>query len=209
MEKIESIINFVIENKTMLISAAVVILLIFIFLCSYFSKGRRKGRTAEKKVYNALKKMSRKDHVHIMNNICLPLYKGCCEIDHLVIGRFGILVVETKGISGEISGSGDYLTHKIGSKTHSMYNPQLQNKTHIDNVKHHLKKGRFDRVPVKGVVVFTDKELVYPQGLGTDIEGLKRCYSGMKNSGCYEDVLYDYFRSIRVRNPLKKVRKGK
>ena len=209
MEKIETIINFIIENKTMLISAAVVVLLIAIFLCSYFSKGRRKGRAAEKKVYKALKKMTRKDPVHIMNNVYLPLYKGSCEIDHLVIGRFGILVVETKGVSGEISGSGDYLTHKIGTKTHSMYNPQLQNKTHIDNVKHHLKKGRFERVPVRGVVVFTDKDLVYPQGLGMSIDGLKEYYNGLKKSGCYEDVLYDYFKSIRVRNPFKKVRKGK
>ena len=209
MEKIETIINFIIENKVMLISAAVVILLIFIFLCSYFSKGRRKGRAAEKKVYKALKKMTRKDPVHIMNNVYLPLYKGSCEIDHLVIGRFGILVVETKGVSGEISGSGDYLTHKIGSKTHSMYNPQLQNKTHIDNVKHHLKKGRFEHVPVKGVVVFTDDELVYPQELGMNIDGLKEYYKSLKKSGCYEDVLYDYFKSIQVHNPFKKAHKGK
>lgn len=100
MEKIKDIINFIIENKMLVAGAVLIVLLMILFMCSYFSKGRRKGRAAEKKVYKALKKISRKDHVHIMNNVYLPLYKGSCEIDHLVIGRFGVLVVETKGISG-------------------------------------------------------------------------------------------------------------
>ena len=206
MEKIKDIINFIIENKMLVAGAVLIVLLMILFMCSYFSKGRRKGRAAEKKVYKALKKISRKDHVHIMNNVYLPLYKGSCEIDHLVIGRFGVLVVETKGISGEISGSGEYLTHKVGSKTHSLYTPQNQNKTHRDNVKHHLKKGRFFDVPVRGIVVFTDNDLKYPDGLGTDIDGLKQYYKSLRNTGCYEDVLFDYFKSIRVRDPFKKIR---
>ena len=206
MEKIKDIINFIIENKMLVAGAVLIVLLMILFMCSYFSKGRRKGRAAEKKVYKALKKISRKDHVHIMNNVYLPLYKGSCEIDHLVIGRFGVLVVETKGISGEISGSGEYLTHKVGSKTHSLYNPQNQNKTHMDNVKHHLKKGRFFDVPVSDIVVFTDNDLKYPDGLGTDIDGLKQYYKSLRNTGCYEDVLFDYFKSIRVRDPFKKIR---
>ena len=207
MENIKNIITFITENKMLIAGAVLVVLLVILFCLSYFSKGRRKGRAAEKKVSRALKKAFRKDHVHIMDNVYLPLYKGSCEIDHLVIGRFGVLVVETKGISGEISGSGEYLTHKIGSNTHSLYNPQHQNKTHTDNVKHHLKKGRFFDVPVFGIVVFTDKDLKYPQGLGSDIEGLKNYCKGLRNTGCYEDVLYDYFKSIQVRNPLKKLRK--
>lgn len=205
MEIFETIKTFITENKILVIAAAIAVLFLLIFLSSYFSKGRRKGRAAEKKVAKALKKMTRKDPVHIMNNVYLPMHKGCCEIDHLVIGRFGILVVETKGISGEISGSGDYLTHKVGGNTHSLYNPQLQNKTHIKNVEHHLKKGRFEHIPVKGVVVFTDEELVYPQGLGMNIDGLKEYYKGLKKSGCYEDVLYDYFKSIQVHDPIRKL----
>lgn len=205
MEKLEPIIKALTENKILLVSAIVAILMIVIFLCSYFSKGNRKGRAAERKVAKALKKMSRKDNVRIMNNVYLPLYKKACEIDHLVIGKFGVLVVETKGVSGEITGSGEFLTHKIGKKTHTFRNPQYQNKTHMDNVAHHLKKGRFFDIPVKGVVVFADKDVTYPKGIGMGIDTLKKFYQSLHSAGVDTDVIYDYIKSIRVHDPIRKL----
>lgn len=205
MDKFERIINNIVENKIILISVIVLILLVFIFLCSYFEKGKRKGRAAERKVAKALQKMSRKDKVRIMNNVYLPLYNKACEIDHLVIGKFGVLVIETKGVSGEISGSGEYLTHKIGKKTHTLYNPQCQNKTHMDNVAHHLKKGRFFDIPVRGAVVFAAKDVTYPKGIGMDIDTLKKFYGSLHSAGVGPDVIYDYLRSIRVRSFIKKL----
>ena len=205
MDSINDIIDYIIENQILCAVIAVLILLIILYLCSYFSKGNRKGRAAEKKVANALRKVSRKDKVHIMNNVYLPLYKKACEIDHLVIGKFGILVIETKGVSGEITGSGEFLTHKIGRNTHTFRNPQYQNKTHMDNVVHHLKKGRFYDIPVKGAVVFAAKDVTYPKGVGMDIETLKKFYQSQHNAGVDPDVIYDYIRSIRVHDPLKKL----
>lgn len=205
MDNFEKIIKSIIENKLLCAVLALAVLLILLFLCSYFEKGRRKGRAAERKVANALKKMSRKDKVHIMNNVYLPLYNKACEIDHLVIGKFGVLVIETKGVSGEISGSGEFLTHKIGNKTHNFRNPQYQNKTHMDNVAHHLKKGRFFDIPVKGAVVFAAKDVTYPKGTGMDIATLKKFYQSFHNAGVDPDVIYDYIRSIRIHSPLKKL----
>ena len=151
--------------------ASIAVLLVVLYICIHFSKGKRKGRAAEKKVGKFLKKLGKADHVKIINNAYLPLYNKACEIDHLVFGRFGVLVVETKGISGKITGSGKNLTHIIGSKTHKLYNPQMQNKTHIDNVVHHLKKGGFDKTPVNGAVVFAAKDIEFPSELGTDMKG--------------------------------------
>ena len=200
------------EKKTLFILLAVLAaLLLILYLLVHFSKGKRKGRAAEKKVASFLKKLGKNDNIRIMNNAYLPLYKKACEIDHLVFGRFGVLVVETKGISGSISGSGKHLTHKIGAKTHKLYNPQLQNKTHIDNVTHHLKKGGFDRVPVTGAVVFAAKDVNYPSGLGVDLKGLEKLYSQLSDAGCNQDVLYNYFEDIRIKSPIKKffIRIGK
>ena len=140
----------------------------------------------------------------IINNAYLPLYNKACEVDHLVFGRFGVLVVETKGISGKVSGSGKNLTHTIGSKTHKLYNPQMQNKTHIDNVVHHLKKGGFDKTPVNGAVVFAAKDIEFPPELGTDLKGLEKLYKSLPDAGCNQDVLYNYFSDMQVKNPLKK-----
>ena len=100
------------EKKTLMILLAVLaVLLLILYLLVHFSKGRRKGRAAERKVAGFLKKLGKKDKIRIINNAYLPLYRKACEIDHLVFGRFGVLVIETKGISGSISGSGKYLEH--------------------------------------------------------------------------------------------------
>ncbi len=184
---------------------AAALLLLILYICVHFSKGKRKGRAAEKKVAKFIKKLGKKDHIRIINNAYLPLYNKACEVDHLVFGRFGVLVVETKGISGKVSGSGKNLTHTIGSKTHKFYNPQLQNKTHIDNVVHHLKKGGFEKTPVNGAVVFSANDIEFPSDIGMDMDGLEKLYKSLRDAGCNQDILYNYFKDMQVRNPLKKM----
>ena len=200
----EKIALFDLDKKTWILIAAAAVLLLILYICVHFSKGRRKGRSAEKKVGKFLKKLGKHDHIRIINNAYLPLYNKACEVDHLVFGRFGVLVVETKGISGRVSGSGKNLTHTIGSKTHKLYNPQMQNKTHIDNVIHHLKKGGFDSTPVNGAVVFSANDIEFPSKIGTDLKGLEKLYKSLTDEGCNQDVLYHYFLNMQVRNPLKK-----
>ena len=198
---------FGLDKKTWILIgiAAAAALLLRLYIAVHFSKGKRKGRAAERKVAKVLKKLGKKDHIRIINNAYLPLYNKACEVDHLVFGRFGVLVVETKGISGSVSGSGKNLTHKIGSKTHKLYNPQLQNKTHMDNVIHHLKKGGFDKTPVNGAVVFSAKDIEFPSEIGMDIRGLEKFYNSLPDAGCNQDVLYNYFSDMQVKNPMKKM----
>lgn len=202
------IASFLVSDKinwTFVAVAAIAALLLVLYICVHFSKGKRKGRAAEKKVGKFIKKLGKKDHIRIINNAYLPLYNKACEVDHLVFGRFGILVVETKGISGSVTGSGKTLTHTIGSKTHKFYNPQLQNKTHMDNVIHHLKKGGFNKTPVNGAVVFSANDIEFPSDIGMDLKGLEKFYSSLPDAGCNQDILYNYFKGMQVKNPLKKM----
>ncbi|MBE6857865.1 MAG: NERD domain-containing protein [Ruminococcus sp.] len=192
------------ETKTIIILIVIGIIAVFIavqLVRSYFSK----GKAAERKTAKVLRKVSKGDKVRIMNNVYLPLYNKTCEIDHLVFGRFGILVVETKGISGSISGSGKNLVHKIGTKTHKLYNPELQNKTHIDNVIHHLKKGGFGNTPVYGAVVFTDDSLQRDTKIGMSVNEFKKFYDKIPQHDCNQDALFHHFQKLCVRNPLKKL----
>lgn len=192
--------------KTIFIVIAAVMALTAIgIICSYFKKGNRKGRAAEKRVAKVLNKLGKGRNVRIMKNVYLPLYRKTCEIDHLVFGRFGILVVETKGVSGTISGNGKYLVHNIGSKKHKLYNPEFQNKTHIDNVIHHLKKGGFDSTPVYGAVVFADDQLIRETRIGMNIDEFKEYFKKIPESDCNQDVLLHYFEDIRVTSPVKKL----
>lgn len=188
----------------LIVLAAAVVLSIVSAVVSYFSKGKRKGRAAERKVAKLISKLGKKDNIRIINNAFLPLYKKTVEIDHLVFGRFGVLVVETKGISGTVSGKGKKLVHKIGNKVHKLYNPQFQNKTHMDNVIHHLKKGGFGDTPVYGAVVFTDKDIEVSEDIGMKPVQFEKMYGKLKDAGCNQDVLYHYFQKLLIINPVKK-----
>lgn len=188
----------------LIVLASAIVLMILWGVISYFKKGRRKGRAAERKVAGLIKKIGKNDKIRVINNAYLPLYRKTVEIDHLVFGRFGVLVVETKGISGSVSGKGKKLTHKIGTKVYKLYNPEFQNKTHMDNVIHHLKKGGFDDVPVYGAVVFTDEDLVLETKVGMKIKEFKTMYSKLKDAECNQDALYHYFQKLTVSNPIRK-----
>ncbi len=196
------------EDKTkviLLVIAAVAALVFIVWFSIYFSKGNRKGRAAERKVARKLKKLGRNDNIRILNNVFINVNNKDCEIDHLVFGRFGVLVIDTKGISGTLSGEGKRLVHKDGIKTRKMYNPQLTNRAHIDNIIHHLRKGGFTDVAVTGAVVFTDKDLVLNTSVGIKLDELETVYEGLRDAGCNQDVLLHYFRKTEIKNPFKKL----
>lgn len=85
----------------------------------------------------------------------LSLKAGTTQIDHLVISRFGIFVVETKHMSGWIFGGAGQRqwtqVHK-GGKRYSFQNPIFQNKAHVSAVRNVLD---VDISKVFNVVVFT------------------------------------------------------
>ncbi|MDE6769324.1 MAG: NERD domain-containing protein [Muribaculaceae bacterium] len=96
-------------------------------------RGRRKGRRGEQIVAKALCKLKRRDAI-VLNDVLLPVAKGrTSQIDHIVISTRGIFVIETKSLSGKISGSehSQYWTQHLYSQTRQIYNPLLQNKGHI------------------------------------------------------------------------------
>lgn len=194
MEKIQPIL---------IIATVISVLMIAAIAVNYLKKS--KGRQGEKKVAAVLKKSGKSRGCRLINNAYLPLYKGSCEVDHILIGDFGVLVVETKSISGTVSGSGKNLTHKIGSKTHSLYNPQLQNKTHVDNITYHLQKAGIKNVPVSGIVVFSSDDVVLKNNVGMYLREVPSYIMGMRNAGCDTRKIYNAIQSVRVKNPLKKL----
>jgi len=136
---------------------AILVSIFVLILILTFSKLNSKGDKGEKAVAKVLKKLDGK----ALNGICLPLYKTVTEIDHIFICKNGVVVIETKNLAGEIVGNvreKDWI-HNIGRKTHNFYNPLFQNKTHCDNISHHLKKLGFNGVPMYSVVVFVDKNI--------------------------------------------------
>ena len=92
---------------------------------------------------------------HMMNHITLELPDGTTQIDHILVSRFGVFVIETKDYSGWIFANlkqANWTQNLFGNKC-KFQNPIHQNSRHIRAVQNLL-----DFLPtevIKSVVVFT------------------------------------------------------
>jgi restriction system protein len=92
---------------------------------------------------------------HLLNNVTLSLDKGTTQIDHVLVSRFGVFVIETKHYKGWIFGDGKSKswTQVLFQRKHRFQNPLHQNYKHVKAV-----QAALDFVPpeqVIGLVVFT------------------------------------------------------
>ncbi len=171
-----------------------------------FIKRKRTGTIGEKKTNYILTRFTRNKKCILMTNVFLPLYKDTCEIDHILIGGFGVAVIETKNISGEITGEGQYLTHRIGNKVNKLYNPQYQNETHVKNVQYHLKKTEFKKTPLYSIVVFTSDNIKFPSHAGIHITQLEKVIKQLPNKNCNYKGIHSYLKKIQVLSPVAQFR---
>ena len=66
------------------------------------------------------------------HDIIVPTYNGTTQIDHILLSRFGIFVIETKNINGWIFGNekSKYWTQCLYGKKYKFQNPLHQNYRH-------------------------------------------------------------------------------
>ena len=107
---------------------------------------------------------------HLLNHITLKLKNGTTQIDHILISRFGIFVIETKDYKGWIFANPNQTTwtQKLFSKNFKFQNPVFQNLLHVKAVETLL-----DFLPstsIKSAVVFVgnaDFQSNMPSGVYT------------------------------------------
>lgn len=166
--------------------------------------GRNIGRAGERKVAKIIRKFSRHRRCKVLNGAYLPLYNGSCEIDHIVFGKFGVAIIETKNTGGHIKGSGKYLDHYIGSKKFKLYNPKMQNKTHTDNLRHHLLKHGFKKFQLHPIIVFANEKTIIPDGLGIHASELYNTLEHLPKGSFDYIGAYKAIKSVRIKSPIKK-----
>lgn len=74
-----------------------------------------------------------KNDYHLIKNVTLPTEDGTTQIDHIIVSKFGIFVVETKNMKGWIFGTEKQKqwTQKIFKHTAKFQNPLHQNYKHV------------------------------------------------------------------------------
>ncbi|SDC83919.1 Nuclease-related domain-containing protein [Cupriavidus sp. YR651] len=92
---------------------------------------------------------------HLMNHITLQVQDGTTQVDHILVSRFGVFVIETKDYKGWIFANGKHAkwTQVLFKWKFQFQNPIFQNFRHVRAVQELL-----DFLPadcIKSVVVFT------------------------------------------------------
>lgn len=127
-----------------------------------FGIGRYRARRArtyqnrgEALVSDALRAHFSLPGYHLMNHLTFPWENGTTQIDHVLVSRFGVFVIETKHYRGWIFADARDAkwTQVLFGYKFRFRNPIIQNSRHVQAV-----RGRLDFLPpvaVKSVVVFT------------------------------------------------------
>lgn len=108
-------------------------LLPILLLAALFKSSWFKGVMGEFVVNVVAKLMLDKNEYHLIKNVTLPTEDGTTQIDHVIVSKFGLFVVETKNMKGWIFGDpkqGQW-TQKIFKHTSKFQNPLHQNYKHV------------------------------------------------------------------------------
>lgn len=96
----------------------------------------------------------------VLNDVLLKTHRGTTQIDHILICKWGVFVIETKSHNGTIRMEKKEWVQIYGDKVVRFHSPLLQNESHIRAVKAVLHTYRALRnLPVQGIVVFTSQKL--------------------------------------------------
>ena len=113
------------------------------------------GKFGEMAIAMRLRAGLPKDEYLILNNVYLPIENGAMtQIDHVVVSRYGIFVVESKNYSGWIFGdkNSPRWTQTVFRKKSTFQNPIRQNYRHLCAISESL---GIPKMYLKSVVVFT------------------------------------------------------
>ena len=126
------------------------ILLIIAFFKSRFFK----GKLGESIVNFSITKNLDKNTYHLIKDVTLPSKDGTTQIDHILVSKYGLFVIETKNIMGWIFGSENQKkwTQQIYKHKNTFQNPLHQNYKHIKTLSEIL---NIEESKFYSVVVFT------------------------------------------------------
>ena len=118
-----------------------------------------RGREGEEKVSAMLSMLT--SEYHVINDVLLEYGNKSCQIDHVVVSSYGILVIETKNFAGKIYGTDEEKKwlQKIGEEQEEFYNPLMQNRNHCRAILQCIGEKYLSKM--LPIVVFTSRSQLY------------------------------------------------
>ena len=132
-----------------------VTIIILIFLLRRYEI-RIKGYLGEWYVSKKLNKLNKRKY-KVINNLLLKTIKGSTQIDHIVISRYGIFVIETKNYKGIIKGNeyDDNWYQILFNNKETLRNPIKQNNGHIKVIKDIIPSIKYKNI--NSIILFTKR----------------------------------------------------
>ena len=120
-------------------------------------KSQIKGNLGELRQEIRLDRLPRESYKSI-NNILIPNENKTAQIDHLVISKYGIFIIENKNYQGHIYGKqyDKSWTQVIGKSRNTFYNPIAQNYGHIKAIQNIIGEN----YKIYSIIVFSDKSVI-------------------------------------------------
>ena len=139
-----------------------------VFKGRHGSRAESLGEHGERRVSSYLEDLPCEDY-RVYNDLLIRDGNYTTQVDHIIISRYGVFVLETKNIHGKVYGSGNseywkqYLPDsgykRYGfTQEHQLRNPIWQNAGHIKTLRR-LVLG--NDVPIYGIVVFPTETDLY------------------------------------------------
>lgn len=109
------------------------LMITLVVLTSILKRPWVKGMIGEFMVNTLARLYLAKDKYHVIKDVTLATDDGTTQIDHIIVSRYGVFVIETKNMKGWIFGSAHQKTwtQKIYKHSSKFQNPLHQNYKHV------------------------------------------------------------------------------
>lgn len=185
--------------------ALLLTVLIFLFaIGAYLRSPAVKGARGERRVNSILDRRLPSSEYKVYHDVTLPTSRGPTQIDHIVVSRYGVFVIETKNYTGWIFGdamSPQWTQVLYGHKSR-FQNPLRQNFKHTKAVESFLSLSPRD---VHSVVVFVG-DAKFKTDLPENVTYLRELGSYIRS---FQDLLLDTSRVMAIAATLSDHMEGR
>lgn len=150
---------------------SLIILITLVILILLIIKSRKKGKQNQGEIEVNKILMQIKGY-KLLQDIMLKKENGTTQIDHILVGKKGIFVIETKDFNGKIIGDEDskFWIQKLGGKENHFYSPIKQNCGHVKAVEAVIKRKNI----CSSLIVFTNKSNIKEVKTNTSVIQVKK-----------------------------------
>ena len=181
----------------------IVIIGVLFFIWLAFANPIR-GDIGEGTVARRLKSLPYNKYI-VFNDVMIKTPHGSVQIDHIVVSQYGIFVIETKNMSGFISGA-EYAENWVktqNGRKYEFFNPIRQNQSHINALRYKLDLPESKFI---SIIAFSTRGRLLFRELPRSVIYIPHVVGKIK---CYRDIKLSVARVNDVAQQIQKIKKYK